>query len=242
MSCNKNNLKIYLAGQNNSLKTSVAQAETSKTRTGDTSKPPAIQSSGKDESSSTTQAQELIETTLSLGEEMPKSEHTLDEIKSEDNKSNIKQPVIKLNRLTEEDQALLQKSLKEFVESKPERAKNLGIEIKDEDNDEDPGNSRRTKRKADNSDDEYQPDMFSALLSANKKRKTNREKTPEPIVVAKPKLRRVEKKFVPVLEKLSTEELMETNTYHRFNKSIEVVLRTAEDIDANEIGMMNCSF
>lgn len=165
----------------------------------------------------------------------------VEQIKTEDSKNNIKQPVIKLNRLTEEDQALLQKSLKQFVETKPERAKNLGIEIKEEEEDEaeeeNTGKSRRTKRKlVENSDDEYQPDTFSALVSSNKKRKVAKEKTPEPIVMAKPKLRRVEKKFVPVLEKLSTEELMETNTYHRFNKSIEVVLRTAEDIDVGEIG------
>lgn len=164
-------------------------------------------------------------------------------IKIED-KNNIKQPVIKLNRLTEEDQALLQKSLKQFVETKPERARNLGIEIKEEEEDEteedNPAKTRRTKRKlAENSDDEYEPDTFSALVSSNKKRKVVKEKSPEPIVVSKPKLRRVEKKFVPVLEKLSTEELMETNTYHRFNKSIEVVLRTAEDIDVNEIGKWN---
>lgn len=168
-----------------------------------------------------------------------KTQPAIEQVKNEDSKSSIKQPVIKLNRLTEEDQALLQKSLKEFIESKPERAKDLGIEIKEEEeNEEDSGRSRKAKRKADNSDDEYQPDTFSALVSGNKKRKVAREKSPEPIVVAKPKLRRVEKKFVPVLEKLSTEELMETNTYHRFNKSIEVVLRTAEDIDVNEIGRL----
>lgn len=47
--------------------------------------------------------------------------------------------------------------------------------------------------------------------------------------IAKPKLRRVERKFVPVLEKLSVEELMETNTYHRFNRSIENILENVNE-------------
>jgi cohesin loading factor subunit SCC2 len=48
----------------------------------------------------------------------------------------------------------------------------------------------------------------------------------------------VERKLVPVLEKLSIEELMETNTYQRFNRSIEVVLENTEDLDVTtELGM-----
>lgn len=231
---------MYLTAQNNASKANIAHVEQSKTLPDNAIPKLAIQSTQK-EFSSTNPTQQLNEATMSANLESSKPESATDEIKSEDSKSEIKQPVIKLNRLTEEDQALLQRSLKEFVESKPERAKNLGIEIKEEDQEieEDSSRSRKTKRKlGENSDDEYQPDSFSALVSGSKKRKVAKEKSPEPIVVAKPKLRRVEKKFVPVLEKLSTEELMETNTYHRFNKSIEVVLRTAEDIDVNEIGKL----
>lgn len=48
----------------------------------------------------------------------------------------------------------------------------------------------------------------------------------------------MERKLVPVLEKLSIEELMETNTYQRFNRSIEVVLENTEDLDVTaELGM-----
>lgn len=48
----------------------------------------------------------------------------------------------------------------------------------------------------------------------------------------------MERKLVPVLEKLSVEELMETNTYQRFNRSIEVVLENTEDLDVTtELGM-----
>lgn len=156
----------------------------------------------------------------------------------------IKQPIVKLDRLSEEDQLLMQKSIQEFIETKPKLAKTLGIVSDDNNKNEDEEElesdedvstkKRRDKRKHTESDDEYQPDTFSALVSSNKRRKLREEK-PEPVVV-KPKLRRVEKKFVPVLEKLSQEELMETNTYHRFNKSIEHVLKSAEDIDISEIG------
>ncbi|KAG5893186.1 hypothetical protein JTB14_016463 [Gonioctena quinquepunctata] len=155
--------------------------------------------------------------------------------------ASIKQPVIKLSRLSEEDQMLIQKSLKEFVESKPKLAKDLGIELSDivkekeesDSEEEKGGRKRRDKRKRDSADDDYQPDTFSALVGS-KRRKVTKEEVPEPVLV-KPKLRRVEKKFVPVLEKLSQEELMETNTYHRFNRSIEIVLRSGEDIDISEV-------
>lgn len=56
--------------------------------------------------------------------------------------------------------------------------------------------------------------------------------------MAKPKLRRVERKFVPVLEKLSIDELMETNTYHRFNRSIESVLENVNENLIADLGML----
>lgn len=49
--------------------------------------------------------------------------------------------------------------------------------------------------------------------------------------VPKPKLKKIERKLVPVLEKLSVEELMETNTYQKFNQSIEKVFENVEDMD-----------
>lgn len=47
----------------------------------------------------------------------------------------------------------------------------------------------------------------------------------------KTKLRKVERKLVPVIEKLSVEELMETNTYQRFNKTLEKIFNNTEDVD-----------
>lgn len=44
-------------------------------------------------------------------------------------------------------------------------------------------------------------------------------------------MRKVERKLVPVIEKLSVEELMETNTYQKFNKCIEKVFESTEESD-----------
>ncbi|KOB75611.1 Nipped-B-like protein [Operophtera brumata] len=47
--------------------------------------------------------------------------------------------------------------------------------------------------------------------------------------IVRPKLRKVERRLVPVLEMLSVDELMETNTYQRFNKLIESVFDSIDD-------------
>ncbi|XP_050313224.1 nipped-B-like protein isoform X2 [Anthonomus grandis grandis] len=172
--------------------------------------------------------------------------------KSEESLDSIKQPVIRLGRISEEDQALIQKSLSKFVEKKPELAKELGIDLNqkskykedsDSESDEREGGSKRKgKRKYKESDDEFDPsteqdpiDTFTALMGKRRKITHKEECEPEPFVLSKPKLRRVEKKFVPVLQKLSSDELMESNTYVRFNKSVEHILRSADDMDFSEI-------
>ncbi|XP_066259899.1 nipped-B-like protein [Euwallacea similis] len=160
--------------------------------------------------------------------------------------------VVRLDRISEENQALMQKSLSEFVQAKPELAKELGIELNkknknykeesDSENEEGRPTRRKTKRKCRESDEEFEPegdidpsDTFSVLVGKRRKVIAKEEPEPEPFILSKPKLRRVEKKFVPVLQKLSSEELMESNTYVRFNKSVEHVLRSGEDIDFAEI-------
>lgn len=143
---------------------------------------------------------------------------------------------------------LMQKSLTKFVENRPLLAEGLGIteitnnRLKSErstaesDSDSDiPKAKRRERKNYNEDDDDYAPDTFSALVGSNRgRRQANVSVKPDPVVV-KPKLRRVEKKFVPVLEKLSIEELMETNTFHRFNRTIENVLKATEELDFTEI-------
>lgn len=143
----------------------------------------------------------------------------------------------------------MQKSLTKFVENRPKVAEELGITslsnnavsksnkcritIDSDSEEEQPKTKRNSKKNCE--DDDYVPDTFTALVGSNRtRRSSNAVVVPEPVVV-KPKLRRVEKKFVPVLEKLSIEELMETNTYDRFNRTIESVLKTFEELDMNEI-------
>lgn len=64
------------------------------------------------------------------------------------------------------------------------------------------------------------------------------------IISVRPKLRKVEKRLVPVLEMLSVDELMETNTYQKFNKLIEAVFETIDDdvIITDEMGMSYFKF
>lgn len=56
----------------------------------------------------------------------------------------------------------------------------------------------------------------------------------------KPKVRKVERKLVPVLEKLSVEELMETNTYQRFNTTIDRIFDNTDDLDFTKDQGSNC--
>lgn len=54
----------------------------------------------------------------------------------------------------------------------------------------------------------------------------------------------MERRLVPVLEMLSVDELMETNTYQRFNKLIESVFDTVDDdiIITDEMGKFLTDF
>lgn len=144
---------------------------------------------------------------------------------------------------------LLQKSLSEFVTNRPNKAKELGITADSENNiiqkddliimeeseESDSGCTpkRRTKNKKsiEEDEDEFIPDKFESLVGNKKRRK---EEKADPVIV-KPKLRRVEKKFVPVLEKLSINEITEINTYQQFNRTLDHVMKTAEEIDFSEI-------
>ncbi|XP_034230674.1 nipped-B-like protein [Thrips palmi] len=184
----------------------------------------------------------------------------------------LKEPVVRLNRLSEEDQALMQKSLKAFAEKSPSLANQLGIlsppssnhrsahnstsykEDSGSDSDEPLQKSKyfksrdkereekrlkekdsRKKARAADSDNEYVPDDDSAPQSMRKRRHANSNDGGNPVddFVPKTKLRKVERKLAPAAEKLSVEELMETNTYQRFSRSIDLVFDNTEDLDLN---------
>lgn len=140
----------------------------------------------------------------------------------------ILQPVVRLQRISAEDQLMLQKSLLSFAETKPKMAQELGIsgrerlarEKNGDQSDSDAGD-QRDKRKT-----------YADTMSARKRRAVS--PTPREAPVAKPKLRRLESAFVPIIEKMSIDDLMGTNTYERFNRSVDTVLRFVSDLDPAE--------
>ena len=76
--------------------------------------------------------------------------------------------------------------------------------------------------------------LFSKMKEDERKAPTKRKIPIEDDVMEKfnqPKLRRVEKKLAPVMQKLSNEELMKTNTYIRFNSYMEKVFEQLDDTE-----------
>lgn len=74
-------------------------------------------------------------------------------------------------------------------------------------------------------------DLFNQMKADEKKSPLKRKhvQEEEEETFNKPKLRRLEKKLAPVVQKLSTEELMKTNTYIRFNSCMEKIFEQLED-------------
>ncbi|XP_069694432.1 nipped-B-like protein A [Periplaneta americana] len=189
----------------------------------------------------------------------------------------LKEPVVRLKRISAEDQALMQRSLRAFAEKSPILACKLGITSNHKisrnanehlqaidsgsDSENEPKNKskyfkarekerelqrqkeKEERKKVVNAHIDY-ADNGTTLSERIKKRKRSiaNHKPDDAIddsasyedltsTTTKTKLRKLERKLVPVLEKLSIEELMETNTYQRFNRSIEMVLENTEDLD-----------
>lgn len=76
--------------------------------------------------------------------------------------------------------------------------------------------------------------LFSMMKEDEKKAPTKRKIPIDDDAMEtfnKPKLRRIEKKLAPVIQKLSNEELMKTNTYIRFNSYMENVFELLDDTE-----------
>ncbi|XP_017763093.1 PREDICTED: nipped-B-like protein B [Eufriesea mexicana] len=158
----------------------------------------------------------------------------------------LKEPVVMLDRLSLADQALMQKSLAAFAEKSPSRAAKMGIskgeDVKSEsESEEEIGkNNKYFKARAKERQVQREKEKAERKKSEDKTRRRRRvldddddEDKKEVLTPTKPKIRKIEKKLVPVLAKLSVEELMETNTYQRFNTTIETIFENTEDIAAN---------
>ncbi|XP_032683463.1 nipped-B-like protein B [Odontomachus brunneus] len=158
----------------------------------------------------------------------------------------LKEPVVMLNRISLADQALMQKSLAAFAEKSPSRAAKMGISNRDDtksdsESEEEIGkNNKYFKARAKERQVQREKERAERRKSEDKRRRKRitdddeeddkRDASFSPI---KPKIRKIEKKLVPVLAKLSVEELMETNMYQRFNSTIETIFENTEDAIAN---------
>ena len=77
-------------------------------------------------------------------------------------------------------------------------------------------------------------DLFNKMKEDEKKSPMKRKFPVEEDIMEtfnKPKLRRIEKKLAPVVQKLSNEELMKTNTYIRFNSFMEKIFELLDDTE-----------
>lgn len=77
-------------------------------------------------------------------------------------------------------------------------------------------------------------DLFSKMKEDEKRVPFKRKMPVEDDVMETfnaPKLRRLEKKLAPVVQKLSNEELMKTNTYIRFNSFMEKIFEQLDDTE-----------
>lgn len=151
----------------------------------------------------------------------------------------MKEPV--LDRLTAKDHEVV-KSLKEDT-NKPNHNHLMKSDSEDEEEKKKQRSSLRNirelpERKRDartvtyNEENNGPSEECSSMADRIKKRKREEEEAKEePFIPPKPKLQKVERKLVPVLEMLSIEELMETNTYHRFNRTAEKIFDSMEDVN-----------
>lgn len=157
----------------------------------------------------------------------------------------LKEPIVMLNRLSLADQALMQKSLAAFAEKSPNRAAKMGISNRDDmsktdsESEEEIGkNNKHFKARAKERQVQREKEKAERRKSEDKNRRRKRitdedeedDKRDASYTPTKPKIRKIEKKLVPVLAKLSVEELMETNTYQRFNSTIETIFENTEEI------------
>uniref|UniRef100_A0A336LQA0 Nipped-B protein n=1 Tax=Culicoides sonorensis TaxID=179676 RepID=A0A336LQA0_CULSO len=127
-------------------------------------------------------------------------------------KLQLKIPVIKLNKISDEDQSLMQTDLKSFIKKEPQKAAKYGVAGPNSE-------TVFTKMKED-----------EARLPYKRKLPPNHVR-PEDIV-SKPKLRRIEKKLAPVIQKLTPEELMKTSNYQRFMQFMDQVLEELDETEA----------
>ncbi|XP_016839309.1 nipped-B-like protein [Nasonia vitripennis] len=180
-----------------------------------------------------------------------------------DLKISLKEPVIMLNRSLA-DQALMKRNMNASNDKSLGRSTRHSISSKDRDDksiksesdsEEEIGRNnkyfkakakeRQAQKDRDKSDKKKNSDD-KRISSARRKRMISDDEDEEDeeqqedkkdgsFSPPKPKIRKFEKKLVPVLPKLSVEELMETNTYKRFNTLVETIFENTEEAALDDI-------
>jgi len=98
------------------------------------------------------------------------------------------------------------------------------------------GKKRRRREESDGSSEEE--DEESAAWLKKRKRNDSGPSSPPPDMdnyVPKKVTKKVERKVLPVARKLDTEELMESNNFKRFNKTMEAIFDAAEEVNMAEL-------
>jgi len=98
------------------------------------------------------------------------------------------------------------------------------------------GGRKRRRIESDSGEDDEEDESASWL----KKRKRNDSGTASPPpdmdnFVPKKVTKKVERKVLPIARKMDTEELMESNNFKRFNKTMEAIFDTAEEVNMAEL-------
>ncbi|XP_062705651.1 nipped-B protein-like isoform X2 [Aedes albopictus] len=128
---------------------------------------------------------------------------------------NLKKCSVRLDKLSEDHMTMMQADLKKFSQAEPKLAMRLGLVKKS-------AEMIFSKMKEDER-------RYTGLLA---KRKAQEDAMNPEDMFSKPKLRKVEKMVIPVVKKLSKEELMNTNTYQRFMSIMGKIFDQLDETEA----------
>ncbi|CAH2073941.1 unnamed protein product, partial [Iphiclides podalirius] len=148
---------------------------------------------------------------------------SIQESSTKSNVINNKYPVVKIGRLSE---GILKKH--DFSHDERSR-KNSAIESDSDDNLPLKAKSAVSTPTIDKEREAIDIAREKNWEAVKRKHEEASKKEEAEAAIVRPKLRKVEKRLVPVLEMLSVDELMETNTYQRFSKLIDAVFETIDD-------------
>ncbi|KAJ2952749.1 hypothetical protein O0L34_g7104 [Tuta absoluta] len=157
----------------------------------------------------------------------PQAQSTMQDKQDPSKSSNVMNnrfPVVKLGRLSE---GLLKKH--DFSGGDGRSRKNSTLESDSDDNAPLKPKSHNPAPPIDKEREAIDIAREKNWEAVKRKHEEASKKEEAETAIVRPKLRKVERRLVPVLEMLSVDELMETNTYQRFNKLIESVFETIDD-------------